>query len=207
MSRITCALLLATFSFNCTTDAQDSDEGPGGWGGKADDPTTGSFLASLPGWGRYIVLDQLDEIVPVYLAETRSVLARIDALPGTIAETTALDDVPIPDLFANGQTALLEVLSDADFAGGRTEHDIAWLRQSAIELETLRQDVVQLIADGTSPSSFDVHLTNEAYWTGPNGVLEINVGLAAVSRFYCNLDVRIMNTEQGFSVEANESCD
>lgn len=136
-------------------------------------------------------------------------LARSDALAAdTIAETTALDEVPIPDLFDSGQAALLAALDDADFSGGRTDHDVAWLRQSAVDLEALRQSVVRLIGDGTSPAELDQHLTNHSYWQGPDGAIEITLGIQAVSRFYCNLDVRIVNDPvDGFWVEASETCD
>src|SRR5687767_5801419 len=71
-------LLLAVAASGCATSDEHATEPETGTGsGKADDPSA-SFLASLPGWGRYIVLDQLKDIVPVYLAETRSVLAKID---------------------------------------------------------------------------------------------------------------------------------
>src|SRR5262245_53888528 len=113
----------------CAANPSDVGDGAPGSGGKADDPTA-NFLGSLPGWGRSIVLAKLDEIVPPYLAQTRAVLERIDALPaGTVTSTTALDEVPIPDLFAAGNAALQGVLDEVDFTGGRTDHDIAWLRQ------------------------------------------------------------------------------
>jgi hypothetical protein len=119
----------------------------------------------------------------------------------------ALDQVPIPDLFAPGNLALRGVLDDVDFAGGRTDHDVAWLRQSAIDLEAMSAAVTQLLGDGTSPAAFDAHLTNSSFWQGTNGALEITVGVAAVSRFYCNLDVRIADGPHGFTVGASESCD
>ena len=200
------AVIAAAALAGCATDGDEAGGPSGGAGGKADDPSQ-SFLASLPGWGRYILLDKLDEVLPAYLAETRAVLTRIDALPGTIADTTELDEVPIPDLFASGQEALAGVLDEADFAGGRSDHDIAWLRESATGLAAMHADVVQLSADGTNPASFNTHLTNQSYWSGPNGAVEITVGVAAVSRFYCNLDIAIVNDSQGFSVSTIESCD
>ena len=203
--------MLAMVLQACAVDSPDP-ETAGPSGGKADDGTatdSASFLGSLPGWGRYIALDKLDDIVPVYLAQTRTVLDQIDALPaGTVTEATKLDEVPIPDLFAAGNTALLEVLDDADFAGGRRDHDVAWLRQSAVELASLGEAVDQLIVDGTSPASFDAYLTNTSLWHGDGGAVEIDLGIAAVSRFYCNLDVRIVDDPpDGFYVSASESCD
>lgn len=209
MSTSRLVLVLAMVLQACAVDSPDP-ETTGSSGGKADDGTASdSFLGSLPGWGRYIVLDELDEIVPVYLAQTRAVLDQIDALPaGTVTETTRLDEVPIPDLFAAGNDALLEVLDDADFAGGRSDHDIAWLRQSAVELASLGEAVDQLIVDGTSPASFDAFLTNASYHHRDGNPVEINLGIAAVSRFYCNLDVRIVDDPtDGFYVSASESCD
>ncbi|HVK83518.1 MAG TPA: hypothetical protein VM513_05390 [Kofleriaceae bacterium] len=193
----------------CAVDGAEPEAGAPG-GGKADDPTSATpFLSDMPGWGRYIVLDTLDEIVPAYLDETRAVLARIDALPaGTVTETTELDEVPIADLFEAGQSALAEVLVEADFTGGRADHDVAWLRQSAVELAALAEAVDQVIADGTSPASFDAHVVNTRSWEGSDGTVEISFSVAAVSRFYCNLDVRIVDDPtEGFFVEASETCD
>jgi hypothetical protein len=207
MSRFTGALLIAAALAGCAAESDDGNAGVSASGGGKADGASSGFLASLPGWGRYIVLDKLDEIVPVYLAETESVLARIDALPGPIPETTALDDVPIPDLFASGQVALLEVLDDADFAGGRSDYDVAWLRNSAVELEALRQAVADVIADGTSPDTFDEYLTNTGYSHNAAGDVEIDAGIAAVSRYYCNLDIQILDDADGFQVSALESCD
>jgi len=209
MSTSRFVLVLAMALQGCAVDgAEPEAAGPGG--GKADDSTeSGSFLASLPGWGRYIALDTLHDIVPVYLAETRAVLGRIDALPaGTVTETTSLDEVPIPNLWDAGNEALGQILVDVDFGGGRSDHDVAWLRQSAVDLDMLSEAVFQLQGDGTSPASFDEHLTNTWSHRSPDGSMDIRFGIAAVSRFYCNLDVRIVDdTTDGFFVEASETCD
>jgi hypothetical protein len=211
MSTSRLVLVLAMVLQACAVDSPDP-ETAGPSGGKADDGTgadSESFLGSLPGWGRYIVLDKLDEIVPVYLAQTRAVLDQIDALPaGAVTEATRLDEVPIPDLFVAGNEVLLEVLDDADFGGGRRDHDVAWLRQSAVELASLGEAVEQLVVDGTSPASFDAYLTNASYHHRDGNPVEINLGIAAVSRFYCNLDVRIVDDPtDGFYVSASETCD
>ncbi len=200
------AVIAAAALVGCATNGDEAEGPTGGGGGKADDPSQ-PFLAKLPGWGRYILLDKLDEVLPAYLAQTRAVLARIDALTPTVADSTKLDEVPIPDLFASGQDVLIAVLDEADFIGGRSDHDVAWLRESATGLAAMHAAVEQLSADGTSPASFNAHLTNESYWSGPDGAVEINVGIAAVSRFYCNLDIAIADGSQGFSVTAIESCD
>lgn len=204
MNRIACVLAVCL----CSCVAEEADDGA--TSGKADETDNGSFLASLPRWGRFIVLDRLDRITPVYLEQTQAVLDQIDALPpGTVEETTPLDQVPIPDLFAPGQKALLEVLDDADFTGGRSEHDVAWLRNSAVGLDALGKAVTKLLADGTNPPEFDSHLTNQAVFESPvSGILTIDVGVAAVSRFFCNLDIHIVDDPNGlFTVGAIESCD
>ncbi len=202
--------VLATLLPGC---APDYSGGPEGTTDKSDNPQSGdvdpadgaSFFEGLPGWGRYIALDKLDEVIPVYLEETQKVLELIDDLPqGVVDETTKLDEVPIVLLFADGDDALSAVMSDSSFASGRNEHDIAWLRQSEVELQELVDAVDQAMADGSNPAN--KHFTNVGNWTGSSGSFEINIGVRAVSRFYCNLDIRI-HDDNGFGVDTGEYCD
>jgi hypothetical protein len=193
--------LLATLVNGCASDYAEPVEDPG----KSDTAEDASFFEGLPGWGRYIALDKLDKVIPVYLAETQKVLELIDELPqGVVDETTKLDEVPIVSLFANGDIALGAVVDESAFRDGRNDHDIAWLRQSAVGLEKLANAVDQAIATGSNPANS--HFTNVGNWTGSAGNFEINIGVRAVSRFYCNLDIRISD-DNGFSVETGEFCD
>jgi hypothetical protein len=172
-----------------------------------DDPSEGSFFASVPAPGRDIILHRLERIVPIYLQETQAVLDQIDALPeGTVDEATGLRDIPIEDLFDHGNEALSPVLYETAFDQGRLDHDVAWLRWSAGQLRALDE---LLQSDSAEPWQFDEHFTNTHNWRREGGSeFEINVGLRAVSRFYCNLDIRIANYDtDGFTVVAEEICD
>ena len=71
-----------------------------------------------------------------------------------------------------------------------------------------RRGTPSLLEGGVVPLDFDRHLTNHSLWQADDGRVEINVGLRAVSRFYCNLDIRIIVHAEGETeAEAIESCD
>lgn len=191
----------------CAADVAEGDRSAPA--GKADSLEPGTFNA-LPGAQRYIVLAELDRVVPVYLEQTLAVLEKIDSLPqGTVSEGTMLDEIPIDDLFADGQAALGEVMVDVSFDQGRREHDIDWLRNSAnglIELEEILDEARPTLQH----QGIDAHLTNTSFFQSETSeAYEVSVGLVAVSRFFCNLDVRIVNDPGGvgFFVETSEHCD
>lgn len=164
-----------------------------------------SQVAETP---RKILIMKMAASIPAYIAATEGVLREIDALPaGTITEQTELDELPIADIFKRNSQPLRESaeFGDIDFIGGRRDHDVAWLRQSLVELkETLR--LVKLEAAGKSVATqLDplVHVVSHSM----NHDQETHIILQATSRFYCNVEFRVYNEGNSRIITADEYCD
>lgn len=159
---------------------------------------------------RRVLVEKLLVVLPAYIQATSDVLKEIDSLPtGKVSETTRLDEIPVQDLFAKNASPLEGVLDEQAFAEGRTEEDVAWLRQSKGQLQELLSLVVQVKVGEPLDPEIDKYLFVERNFAKSVDEFEVNVLLNPVSRFYCNLSVRIERTPLASRpvVTAEETCD
>ena len=201
---IVCGVVAALLA-GCVGQEQEKSYGAE----KADEQGDSTFFVSLAAEKRQAVLEALGIVVPIYLQESNKVLSQIDALAvGSVSEETWLNEVPMDGLFEAGQQALSQALHEADFEGGRRDHDVAWLRESAEELAELAKAVDSMLLGADVPVDFDDYLTNFYSWSDDTGDFRVEVGVRAVSRFYCNLDIRVSGNAAGvLDVIGEESCD
>lgn len=154
----------------------------------------------------------LADVLPPYIEATEGVLTEIDSLPpGTVTESTELDEVPIAGLFERNAVALdkSKLLGDRDFTGGRADHDIAWLRKSLMDLKALEKSVAETLAGVNMDVLIDSYITVLQYqYKGPAEHHYIAI-VEPVSRFYCNLQFHVDRNpgEVDTGVTAEETCD
>lgn len=159
---------------------------------------------------RGILIEKLLVVLPAYIQATSDVLKEIDSLPrGAVSEFTRLDQIPVQDLFLKNARPLEGVLDEHAFAEGRREENVAWLRKSKLELQKLLSLVVQFKVGEPLDVEIDKYLFVERNFSKTADEFEVNVLLMPVSRFYCNLSVRIEGKQSMIrpSVSAEETCD
>jgi hypothetical protein len=160
---------------------------------------------------KVVLIEALSEALPPYIAATDGVLKEIDALPNQLSESTRLNEIPINDLFERNGEALnkSKIWTDTDFAGGRSEHDIAWLRQSLSGLKTLLTLTQEAKAGKNVDAELDASFVNVQYTYRSENEYDLLVGLASTSRFYCNAGIVISKLKEQTNpdVSAQEYCD
>lgn len=152
------------------------------------------------------------DVLPPYIEATEGVLNEIDLLPpGTVADSTELDELPISGLFEKHAIALdkSKFLGDRDFAGGRADHDVAWLRKSLVDLKALENYVAQTSMGVNMDVLIDSYVTVLQYqYKGPTEHHYLAI-VEPVSRFYCNLQFNVDRNpgDAAVDVTAEETCD
>lgn len=176
-------------------------------------PLTDVSVSRLTPEIKTLFIDALAASLPEYIRATEGALKEIDALaPGLVRESTRLDLIPIKELFERYEALYLaksKIWEDTDFSGGRSEHDVAWLRNSLKELTALLQ-LARDAQDGKNvDGEIDKNLVNFRYYYTSLDNFELAVDWVATSRFYCNAGVRIFKDASRTqpAVSAQEYCD
>lgn len=154
------------------------------------------------------ILRQLLVAVPAYLVESEKVLETIEknAVVNKITDETKLSKTKIKGLFVPGQTQLAKILTETQFRSGRVDVNVAWLRQSVIELRKLNALVAQIYESQSGYEKLDSFFVNASY--SQDEISEdVSLDILAISRPYCNLTISYSHMEDDMSVSTSEICD
>lgn len=173
---------------------------------------SGQKFSEMDFEAKHLSLVGLADVLPGYIEATEAVLEELDGFPcGVIDETTRLGQKHILDLFSRNEVLLRKskFIEDTDFAGGRDEHDVAWLRESLVGLRKLLVLVQDANTTGVIPVEIDKYLWISSFKRWDAERFNFQFIVEPVSRFYCNLTIRggrnAGNNKAFFS--AYESCD
>ena len=154
------------------------------------------------------ILRELLVAIPAYLVESEKVLEVIEqnATEKKLTDQTKLSKTKIKGLFASGQKRLSKILSEAQFQEGRDDADVAWLKQSVLELKKLNKLLGSVYESQDGYKNLDAFFVNASYSQDETSE-DVSIDIQAVSRFYCNLTVTYSKMENEISISTAEVCD